>query len=328
MAEAILDQPHFKSDTAAREYLERIRWPDGPVCPKCGECERVYRLQGEGGEKGTKARPGLLKCGSCRKQFSVTVGTLFERSKVPLHKWLLAAYLLCSSKKGISSHQLHRTLGVTYKTAWFMSHRIREAMRDGNFPPPIGGPGKTVEVDEVYLGPKERFRKGAEKKPDKRGRMRGYAPKEKIVTLVERGSGIVRSFHVPDVTADTLRPILWHQLGRETTLMTDEASVYKPLAAGFDKHETVHHGIGEYVRGGVHTNTVEGYFSILRRGLGGVYQHCGSQHLKRYVGEFDFRYTHRKITDAERTVECLRGIEGKRLLYEEADQSRVIQSPN
>jgi transposase-like protein len=315
MAKAILDAPHFKDDDAAREYLERIRWPEGPVCPKCGETERVYRLEGKGGEKGTQGRHGLLKCGSCRKQFSVTVGTLFERSKVPLHKWLLAAYLLCSSKKGISSHQLHRTLGVTYKTAWFMSHRIREAMRDGNFPAPFGGEGKIVEVDEVYIGPKERFRKGVEKKPDTRGRMRGFAKKEKVVTLVERGSGIARSFHVPDVTSDTLRPILWHQLGRETTLMTDEAAVYKVLASGFDRHETVTHSIGEYVRGGVHTNTVEGYFSILRRGITGVYQHVSSEHLKRYVGEFDFRYTNRKLTDRERTVACLRGIEGKRLTY-------------
>lgn len=313
-----LNAPHFQTPEAARKHLEAIRWPDGPVCPHCGSVGHSYVL------KGKSSRPGVYKCGDCRKQYSVTVGTVFERSKISLHVWLQAVYLLCSSKKGISSHQLHRTLGVTYKTAWFMSHRIREAMREGN-PTAFGGSGSIVEVDEVYIGGRKRRphgvpgvqRKRAEGEPKRAKRWGGYGDdKEKVVTLVERG-GRARSFHVPRVTTETLRPILWSQLNHETALMTDESTVYPSIGRWFASHDRVNHGIGEYVRGRAHTNTVEGYFSILKRGLTGVYQHCSAQHLKRYVGEFDFRYTNREQTDAERTDAALRGIEGKRLTYRE-----------
>lgn len=301
---ANLDAPHFTDPEAAREYLESIRWPRGAFCPHCGAGDRVYRI------KGKSARPGLWKCGDCKKQFTVTVGTLFERSKIPLHKWLLAAYLLCSSKKGISTHQLHRMLGVTYKSAWFMSHRIREAMRDGN-PPLIGGPGTTVEADETYWGNRPRHRL------PRHLRAGGPHHQEKIFSLVERG-GQVRSTHVARVTSATLKPLIRKQVADDTAFVTDDAGVYRRVFKHRDfSHETVGHRIGEYVRGSVHTNTIENYFSILKRGMTGVYQHCGSAHLKRYVGEFDFRYNHRHLSDAERADEALRGIEGKRMTYQQ-----------
>lgn len=293
--------PHFHDEDKAREYLESIRWPDGPVCPHCGEAEKIYRLNGK------SHRKGLYKCGSCRKQFTVTVGTLFERSKVPLHKWLMAAYLLCSSKKGISAHQLHRMLEVTYKTAWFMDHRIREAMADPVFTNQLGGSGKYVEADETYWGNKGKQRPGA----------RGAAHKEKIFSLVERG-GHVRSFHVPAVTAKTLKPILREQVAKDTHVVTDEMGSYRGLEKDFTAHSVVCHAKGEYARGPIYTNTIEGYFSILKRGLTGVYQHCGPQHLRRYVGEFDFRYNNRDCDDSERTAIVLRGIEGKRLVYRDS----------
>ena len=310
----VFNLPHFQDAEKAREYLESIRWPNGPVCPKCGVAEGHYALEGKGGKKGTKARLGLWKCGACRKQFTVTVGTVLERSKIALHVWLQATYLLCSSKKGMSAHQLHRTMGVTYKTAWFMAHRIREAMRE-LYPhhDPMGGEGKVVESDETYIGPQEKFYRGS-KVADKRGRKRALLPKEKVVTLIERG-GRVRSTHVPDVTAKTLRPILWGQIHRKSRLMTDDAGVYKSIGRGFAGHESVTHSIREYVRGDAHVNTCENYFSILKRGLNGIYQHVSPKHLKRYVGEFDFRYNHRHVTDAERADEALKGIEGKRLTY-------------
>ena len=293
--------PYFHDEQKAREYLEASRWPNGPVCPHCGGSEKIYRLQGK------TARPGLLKCGHCRRQFTVTVGTLFERSHIPLHKWLYAAYLLCSSKKGISSHQLHRMLDITYKSAWFMTHRIREAMADSVFTNKLGGNGKYVEADETYWGNKGKQRRGA----------RGYAHKEKIFSLVERG-GRVRSFHVTKVNAATLKPILREQVEADTHVVTDEYRAYRGLQKDFIKHSTVCHSKGEYSRGAIYTNTIEGYFSILKRGLTGVYQHCGPQHLRRYVGEFDFRYNNRKCDDFERTAVALRGIEGKRLMYRDS----------
>lgn len=296
-----LNQPQFKDTTSARKYLERLRWPSGPVCPHCGGMEKAYQI------KGKSTRPGLWKCGHCRKQFSVTVGTLFERSKIPLHDWLKAVYLLCSSKKGISSHQLHRLLGVTYKTAWFMSHRIREAMSDPVFKEKLGGPGKTVEADETYWG----------KKFKKHPKARGTAHKEKIFSLVERG-GSVRSHHVQRVSGETLKPIIRDQVEKETHLMTDDFGAYKDLGNEFHKHSVVCHSRGEYVRGPIYTNTIEGYFSILKRGLRGVYQHVKGKHLKRYIGEFDFRYNNRTITDAERADVALIGIGGKRLLYRDS----------
>ena len=290
----------FKNERAARKHLEAIRWPDGPYCPHCGCMDNAHRI------KGKSARPGLWFCGDCRKQFTVTVGTLFERSKVPLHKWLLANHLICASKKGMSAHQLHRMLGVTYKTAWFMAHRIREAMRDVK-PDPVGGQNKVVEADETYVGGK--------------AKNRAFGPppkKEAVFALVER-EGKVHSFHVPAVNAKTLRPILVTHADRDSYLMTDEAGAYVRVGREYSGHGTVNHSINEYVRGGFwYTNTVENYFSILKRGITGVYQHVSQQHLKRYLGEFDFRYNEREglgVTDDDRTVKALRGITGKRLTY-------------
>lgn len=293
-----LSNPVFTDEAKAREYLENIRWPDGPVCIFCRGKRQVYRI------KGKSARPGLLKCGRCDKQFTVTVGTLFERSKVPLHKWLTAAYLLCSSKKGISTHQLHRMLGVTYKTAWFMTHRIREAMKDPVFAKRLGGGGKIVEADETFWGNIGKQRKGA----------RGYAHKEKVFTLIER-DGKARSFHVPSINAQTLKPIMWKQIHQDTHIVTDDMATYKGLGIEFEKHSVVRHKRREYARGPIYTNTVENYFSILKRGLTGVYQHVGAKHLKRYIGEFDFRYNSRDVSDMERTAMALSGIVGKRIFY-------------
>ena len=304
MAEGLFTAPRFTDEDAARKHLESIRWPRGPVCPHCGGTERQSRLSGE------SHRAGLLFCGECREQYTVTVGTVFERSKIPLHKWVLATHLLCSSKKGMSSHQLHRTLGVTYKTAWFMAHRIREAMGD-NPSGKLGGGGKIVEVDETYFGNKEG--------KTMRGKTGGAAMKDKraIVALVER-HGKVRSFHVPAVTNANLKEVLFKQVALDTHLMTDEATRYWNIGKLFDKHSSVNHGRKEYARGEVTTNTVEGYFSVLKRGLVGTYHHVGETHLQRYVREFDFRYNNRTalgVTDAERTDAALKGISGKRLTY-------------
>lgn len=298
MSKITLSNPIFHDEKIAIKHLESILWPEGPVCPHCGGMEKAWSIKGE------KTRKGLWCCGHCRKQFTVTIGTLFERSHIPIHKWLQGFYLMCSSKKGISAHQIHRMLGITYKSAWFMCHRIREALKNDACDL-LGGSGKVVEVDETYWGNKGKQAKGA----------RGYAHKEKIFSLVER-NGDVRSFHVNDVTGDTLKPILKEQVKKETYIMTDDAKVYNNLDSHFDKHDVVCHSKGEYVRDKIiYTNTIENFFSILKRGLIGIYQHCSSHHLKRYVAEFDFRYSNRKISDFERTVNALRGITGKRLYY-------------
>lgn len=291
-----LDEARFHNDEAAREYLEKTLWPDGPVCPKCGSINDAYAT----------SRPGKYRCKAkeCRADFTVTVGTVFERSKIPLHKWLLASFLLCSSKKGMSSHQLHRVLGVTYKTAWFMTHRIREAMATKPTGK-LGGEGQPVEADETYWGNKSAAKKGY------------YHKKMKIVSLVER-NGEARSFHVTNVNSKTLKPILLGQIAQNSRLMTDELGVYKGIGKSFAKHEHVRHNRNEYARGDVTTNTVEGYFSILKRGLIGTYHHVGEQHLQRYVNEFDFRYNNRTalgVTDSERTLAVIKGIRGKRLTY-------------
>lgn len=299
-----LTNPIFHDADKAREELESIRWPNGPQCGHCGDTERVSAMRGK------STRPGLYKCYNCRKPFSVTVGTVFERSRVPLNKWMLAVHLMAASKKGYSAHQLHRTIGVTYKTAWFMMHRIREAMAEGSFGP-MGGDGGTVEADETFWG---NMRSKKRRKP--KGH-RGYQHKEKIVSLVERG-GRVRSQHVPEVNAATLKPILKEQIAEDANPMTDEASYYTKVGREFASHEIVSHGIGEYVRGHSHTNTVEGYFSILKRGLTGTFHHVSPWHLKRYVGEFDFRYNYRVrfgYTDADRARMIIQGSGGKRLTY-------------
>jgi transposase-like protein len=311
MAHSNLNQPHFKDPHKARQYLELIRWPDGPVCPHCGSIGGHYALQGDA------HRAGLWKCHDCRQQFSVTVGTVFERSKIPLHAWLQAVYLLCSSKKGISSHQLHRTLGVTYKTAWFMTHRIREAMRSGDLSP-FGEGGGSVEVDETFIGHDK-------SKPIQAG----YAHKHKVLALVDRTTGQSRAMVIDDVTAKTIMPILRDTISHEAHLMTDEAVQYKYARVYFAGHEYVTHSAGEYVAKhdrSIHTNTIEGYFSIFKRGMKGVYQHCGKQHLHRYLAEFDFRYSNRValgVNDTMRTDAALKGISGKRLTYRRTSTQEV-----
>jgi len=298
------DEARFHDDDAAREHIESIRWPNGKkVCPHCGASGRISRIESQSKENGKGARPGLLFCGDCREQFTVTVGTVFEHSKIPLHKWVLATHLLCSSKKGISSHQLHRTLGVTYKTAWFMTHRIRKAMEPDYFSAKALGGNGPVEADETFVGTKP----GAKKR-------KGYGHKNAVLSLVER-NGEVRSFHVPSVTAKTLKPYLKYHIDPDAHLMTDDAGQYRILGPEFAQHDVVCHSNDEYVRGEAHTNTVESFFSILKRGLIGTYHHVSAQHLQRYVTEFDFRYNHRKATDSQRAANAIKGIVGKRLTY-------------
>ncbi len=291
-----LQNPIFHDERKARKWLEAQIWPDGPVCPHCGSYEPTAL-------KGKAHRPGLYQCNEkeCRQQFTVTVGTVFERSKIPLGKWLMATYLLCASKKGMSTRQLSRMLGISVKSSWFMMHRIRESMREGKTGP-LGGQNKVVEADETYIGGK--------------AKNRAFGPppkKEPVVALVER-DGSVRSFHVESVNAKTLRPILVTQIDRASFLMTDESSVYTKTGREFKGHGTVNHSIKEYVRGSFyHSNTVENYFSILKRGINGNYQWVSAKHLKRYLGEFDFRYNTRDVTDFERTAIAAKGIQGKRL---------------
>lgn len=310
MADSILSAPRFTNDDAARQYLEAIRWPNGPVCPHCGGTERNSALQGE------SHRAGLYFCGDCRSQFTVTVGTVFERSKIALHKWVLATHLMCASKKGVSAKQLERMLGVTYKTAWFMAHRIREAMKPegGGL---MGGNGGAVEADETYVGGKDK-----NKHASKRKGMTGGKGKEMVFSLVDRQTGQVRSHHLTSVNAKNLRPVLKAQLESHTRFMTDGEGQYRILAPMFHSHETVNHSGGEYVRGDVYTNTVEGYFSLLKRGIVGTFHHVSPQHLQRYAVEFDFRYNNRSklgVEDVERTAIALKGISGKRLTYRRTD---------
>jgi transposase-like protein len=299
-----LNAPFFHDDAAAREHLEAVRWPNGPVCPHCGSMDGAYRLEGEAHRK------GLLKCKDCREQFSVTVGTVFERSKIPLSKWLLASHLLSSSKKGISSHQLHRMLGVTYKTAWFMTHRIRLAMAPGANAGPLGGAGKSVEADETYLAKSPKTRKP-------KGLAKNAKPAPQVFALIERG-GNIRSMYLDD---KNIRGAMVRHLDERSRLLTDKSNVYK---AQVDKHESVDHSKFEWSRGDVHTNTLEGFFSIFKRGLVGTYQHMDKKHLDRYLAEFDFRMNTRAalgFDDAQRAEIALKGIEGKRLTYRRLDEA-------
>ena len=303
MANSILSAKVLQSEAAAIAWVEARVWPEGPVCPHCGGVEHIGKMQGKA------TRIGLYKCYQCRKQFTVKVGTVFEDSHVPMNLWLQAMYLLCSSKKGISSNQLSRTLGVTLKTAWFMSHRIREAMRFVGVEP-MGGAGKTVEIDETLQGRIEDSPKFV-----KRGQHFNW--RNTVLALVERG-GSARSFHVDDATMASLLPIIRANINRETAVMTDELTAYKKLGDEFVSHQAVNHSAKEYARGDATTNTVEGYFSIFKRGMKGVYQHCGEKHLHRYLAEFDFRYSNRirlGIDDVERTSRAVQGIVGKRLTY-------------
>jgi transposase-like protein len=306
---ANLQNPIFQDESKAREWLEARVWPQGPICPHCGSTgDDVTAL------KGRKHRPGVYQCNGCREQFTVTVKTVFERSKIPLSKWLAALFLLTASKKGVSAHQVHRSLGISYKSAWFMMHRLREAMRSGGLAP-MGGPGKTVEIDETASGRIEGAPRGA------RRAMGGYG--RTVFTLVERG-GSVRSFHVEGTTLATLMPIIRANVHRESQVMTDAASWYKllPLYGDVASHDMVEHGEEEYVRYEdgrvISTNTVEGYYSIFKRGMKGVYQHCGEKHLHRYLAEFDFRYNTRVAlgyNDLMRAEALAVGIKGKRLTY-------------
>lgn len=299
---SLMSQEHLQNEEAAYAWVEAQIWPNGPVCPHCQETKRVGKM------KGAATRFGLYKCYACRKQFRVTVGTIFEKSHVPLYIWLQAFYLIAGSKKGISSNQLHRTLGVTLKTAWFMSHRIREAMRVGSLAVPMGGDGSSgvVEVDETFIGRKKDI-------PVRRG----GAHKNTVLALVERG-GRVKTVHIDDTKADTILPIVSENIAREAKVMTDDAATYYNKLGDFAGHGQVNHSAGEYVRGEVHTNTVEGYFSIFKRGMKGVYQHCSEKHLHRYLAEFDFRYNNRvalKVDDSERAARMVQGAHGKRLTY-------------
>lgn len=304
------DAPHFRDESEARRYIEALRWPTGRVCPKCN-----------GTSSYETKREGRYRCATkgCRKDFTVTTGTVMESSHIRLTVWLMAFYMMASSKKGVSAHQLHRTLDVTYKSAWFLAHRIREAMKAGGMIAPMSGPNGIVEADETYFGPTEHVRatrtSGKPYGGSKKGR--GPANKRAIVALVERG-GSVRTFHVASADKHTVTEIVRQNVAPEARLHTDESRLYGATSQIVSSHESVRHSAGEYVRGDVHTNSAEGYFAIFKRGMRGVYQHCREKHLHRYLVEFDFRYNTRTklgFNDTERTALAVKGAEGKRLTY-------------
>jgi transposase-like protein len=308
VANSVLNAPQFLSEESAFAYVESRLWPDGPVCHHCGnaDAKRIRKMEGK------TTRLGLRKCNECRKPFTVRQGTIFESSHLPLHLWLQVIHLMCASKKGISTNQIQRMLSCSMKTAWFLTHRIREAMRDGDFSP-MGGAGSVVEIDETYIGLKDGFEV-----------KRGSGHKNVVLTLVER-DGKARSFHVERASKDVVIPIVRDNIDRESHVMTDEAPVYSKLSGDFSKHGAVEHSRGEYGyrdrESGekINTNTVEGYYSIFKRGMIGVYQHCGEQHLHRYLAEFDFRYSNRVklgFNDTNRAGLALDGVKGKRLTYE------------
>ena len=315
---SVLSSPHFHDEAKAFEFLESIVWAGGVACPHCGVVGgRVYDLSGVRSKPSVKnpegvVRHGLKKCGECRKQFTVKVGTVFEHARMPLHKMLQAVHLMVSSKKGISAHQLARVLEVQYKTAWFLAHRIREAMRSGDLAVPFGSGGGAVEVDETYIGRREGVA---------RNREGGTAHKMAVLSLVDRDSGQMRSFTFDKFRSDEIHPIIRANISREARLMTDEARMYIKIGKEFAEHRTTLHGIQQYVHPKdrtIHTNTVEGAFSIFKRGMRGVYQHCREHHLHRYVAEFEFRYSTRSapgFDDRARSHATLKGIVGKRLTY-------------
>jgi transposase-like protein len=301
---SILSESYFHNEQAAYDFVEARLWPNGPVCPKCGVLGRSGKLEGK------STRIGVYKCYDCRKPFTVKVGTIFESSHIKLNIWLQAIFLIASSKKGISSNQLHRTMGITLKSAWFMSHRIREAMRSGNFAP-FGSEGGPVEIDETYIG-----------RDHSKPVQRGGSHKFKVLSLIDRESGQARSMVVDNVKAETLLPIILANVAREAAIMTDEAGQYVKLGEHFSSHDSVNHSAGEYVNPiypWIHTNTVEGFFSVFKRGMKGIYQHCSEHHLNRYLAEFDFRYNNRTalgVNDTERAETLLRGVSGRRLTYQ------------
>jgi len=300
-----LNDPIFSDETKARAYFEAIRWPNGPFCPHCGETDKVYRLTGK------SHRPGLIHCNSCNGSFTVTTGGVMESSHIPLSKWALGFRLYAASKKGFSAHQLHRQLGITYKSAWFMAHRIREAMAPNGSEPPLGGKGKTVEVD-TYIGTRAGVSRGE----------RGGAHKIAVVGLVERG-GKSRMVQVGKATKKNVHEVLHTNVDRKSLLVTDESNFYKN-DTGME-HQSVNHAKKQYVKDGVHTNTIEGVFSVFKRGMIGTYQHCGEQHLQRYLHEFDFRQSNRValgVNDTVRAERAIKGAEGKRLTYHQVDGSK------
>jgi transposase-like protein len=308
---------HFNNDDSAREFLEKQRWPEGPICPHCGLVGEAYKLKPTATSK-THVRKGVYKCAGCRKEFTVTVGTIFEDSHIPLHKWLLAYHLLCASKKGMSAHQLHRMLGITYKSAWFMAHRIRYTMSQEPLSSKLSG---TIEIDETYIGGKLRLGpQSYEKGQRPKDRPAPTANKAAVLSVLQR-NGRVQSRHIDRVTAKTLRPIIDQMVDEQAHVMTDTSSTLKS-AGGKRKLSQVNHTEKEYVRyeDGVciTTNAVEGYFANLKRGLDGVYHHVGKQHLHRYLSEFDFRYNSRDVKDGERTGLALKGVNGKRLMLRDS----------
>ena len=316
---SLLKNPIFNDETKAREWLEARVWPNGPVCPHCGApCGYVTKL-----ESGTH-RPGLYQCNQCREQFTVTVKTVFERSKIPLTKWLAALFLMTASKKGVSAHQIHRMLDLSYKSTWFMMHRLREAMRTGGLEP-LGGKGKVVEADETYFGRAEELHVSPQRKGrayTKRGKIFNNRP---IVALIERG-GSVRSFHVAVADQATVSAIVRENVARESHVHTDESQLYNRGLMDVRRHMTVKHTAHEYVRGDVTTNTVESYFSIFKRGMRGTYQHCAEKHLHRYLAEFDFRHNNRialGVNDTMRAETLAAGIIGKRLTYRRPHQAGI-----
>jgi transposase-like protein len=314
-----LTNPIFSNEEAARKHFEALRWPKGRICPHCGIVDNSVELKGE------STRAGLYKCRACDLQFSAMIGTVMESSHVPMTKWALAFHLMAASKKGVSAHQLMRMLGLgSYRTAWFIAHRVREAMADRD-PEPLGGKGKTVEIDETFIGkPEDKFVSGK----GWQGK-RGTATKRKVLTMVERGGRSV-SVKVEDLTQATLKEVIGRTVVLDSTLNTDEAQHYKALGKNFADHQAVNHGSGEYARGETTTNTVEGFFGIFKRGMVGVYHHCGEDHLQAYLHEFDFRYSNRSglgIDDTERAHRAIRGAQGKRLTYRSpssAKQARAV----
>jgi transposase-like protein len=332
MGTQILKQKHFHDEQAAFAVLEEIMWPDGPSCPHCGATDRINRLavqRSKPSKKNPDGRPvyGLWKCYHCRGKFTVRKNTVFEDSHLELHLWFQAAFLMCSSKKGVSANQLHRTLGCTLKSAWFMAHRLREAMAPSGKQEPMGGLGKIIEADETYMGK----RKGKPSGPSTFVSGFGWVSppriktERKIVALVERG-GAARSFPVDSVDGKTIRKLFRENTDKNSALCTDEAAVYTRPGYMFSDHYTVNHSAEEWVRDWAHTNTVEGYFSIFKRGMKGIYQHCKEKHLHRYLAEFDFRYSNRialGVDDTARTVRALQGAKGKRLTYGTTGQNRT-----
>lgn len=307
-----LSEPRFHNEEVAFSYVETKLWPNGPVCPKCGETTRIGRLNGK------STRPGLRKCYACRKPFTVRMGTIFESSHAPMHVWLQVIHLMTASKKGISTQQIHRSIGGSMTTAWFLTHRVRECMKDlRQFTEPMGGAGQIVEADETYIGGKPLNRLSGE-----------VLPKQSVLSLVQRDGG-VRSFHVPNVTSETLHPIIAKHIHRDTRFMTDQAHVYWEVGHRFTDHQSVNHSAMEYVRGDAFTNTAEGYFSVLKRGIYGVYQHVSEAHLGRYLAEFDFRYSNRMklgVDDRMRADRALVGAKGKRLTYQGTRGTRAEQT--